>query len=80
MAQNIVLKSIPRQFSLMMGRGAMAAHQTLNLWILVRFRAPQPEPFHDRYRVTSQFSFSPGFTLMNSAMKLFFSGIPREKK
>ena len=26
-----------------MGRGATAAHQTLNLWILVRIRAPQLE-------------------------------------
>ena len=24
-----------------MGRGAMAAHQTLDLWILVRAQAPQ---------------------------------------
>jgi hypothetical protein len=24
-----------------MGRGAMAAHQTLDLWILVRIQAPQ---------------------------------------
>jgi hypothetical protein len=25
-----------------MGHGAMAAHQTLNLWILVRIQVPQP--------------------------------------
>jgi hypothetical protein len=45
-----VLKSNPRQYLLMMGRGAMAAHQTLNLWILVRFRAPQPGSFLDQER------------------------------
>jgi hypothetical protein len=27
----------------MLGHSAMAAHQTLDLWILVRIRVPQPE-------------------------------------
>jgi hypothetical protein len=26
-----------------LGRGATAAHQTLDLWILVRIQAPQPD-------------------------------------
>ena len=36
---NSVLKSNPR----FLGHGATAAHQTLDLWILVRVQVPQPD-------------------------------------
>jgi hypothetical protein len=38
-----MLKYLPLEGNPLMGRGAMAAQQTLNLFILVRIRAPQLE-------------------------------------
>ena len=37
-----------------LGHGAMAAHQTLDLWILVRIQVPQPEMIFVSNRINNK--------------------------